>query len=71
MKSGFIPPQFLTPTELAEFLKISRTTVYRMVEKRLFPSYKINGSLRFRMDDVLVYVKKCRIQSAHELYEYN
>jgi len=55
-------PKLLTPDELAEFLQISKTSVYRMVDKRLIPFYKIKGNLRFEIGDVLDYLKSSRIE---------
>jgi len=55
--------ELLTPDELAKFLSISRATVYRLVEKRLIPFYKIRGSLRFEKSDILDYLKKSRVES--------
>lgn len=49
---------FLKPEELATFLNVSRPTVYRLIERRLIPFYKIGGSLRFKMQDILDYVEK-------------
>jgi len=70
MGTGFIPPQFLTPSELAEMLKLSKATVYRMVDKQELPFCKIGGSLRFRMSDVVEYIENCRIKPANEIYEH-
>ena len=55
-------PKLLTPDELAEFLQISKTSVYRMIEKRLIPFFKVKGSLRFDKQDVLEYLQKNRIE---------
>jgi excisionase family DNA binding protein len=52
---------FLSPQELAVFLNISVKTVYRLIEKRLIPFYKIGGSLRFRKEDVEEYLTKSLI----------
>ncbi len=54
---------FLKPDELAEFLNFSKPTVYRMIEKREIPLYKIRGGLRFKMEDVLEFLKGSRIES--------
>jgi excisionase family DNA binding protein len=43
---------FFTPDELAEFLAISKTTVYRLVNKRQLPFNKVGGVLRFRRDAI-------------------
>jgi len=42
---------FLTPKELADLLIVSVPTVYRLVEKRQIPFYKIGGGLRFKLED--------------------
>ena len=58
---------FLTPDELADFLKVSKTTVYRLIEKRSVPFYKIGGSLRFKQSEVMEYLEKSRVKSSNEL----
>ncbi len=52
----------LTPGELAEILKISKTSVYRLVEKRAIPFCKIGGLLRFSFPDVSEYVSDSKIE---------
>lgn len=63
-------PYFFSPSQVAALLAISKATLYRLVEKRTLPFYKIGGSLRFKHSDIVEYVERCRIQSAHELYEH-
>ncbi len=46
------------PDELAEILNISKVTVYRLIESRKIPFYKIKGSIRFSENDVLSYLEK-------------
>ncbi len=53
---------FLTPDELADYLSISKTTVYRLVYKREIAFNKIGGSLRFRKDDIDKYLNDERIE---------
>lgn len=53
---------FLKPDELAEFLNISKPTVYRLIEKRQLPFYKIRGSLRFKTEDVVKFLEESRIE---------
>ena len=52
----------MTPKELAEFLGISKSSVYLLVETRKLPFYKVGGSLRFRFGDVEEYLKGVRIE---------
>ena len=70
MGTGFTQSQLLTPSDLAKMLNISMSTVYRLVEKRLLPFYKMGGSLRFKIDEVMAYIAKCRVMPAYEMYEH-
>lgn len=54
--------KLMTPNELAEFLDISKSSVYLLVETRKLPFYKVGGSLRFRMNDIEEYLKKVRVE---------
>lgn len=47
----------ITLPELAELLRVSQTTIYRMTEGRKIRFYKIKGSIRFKQEDVLTYMK--------------
>ena len=53
---------FFTPEELAEFLAISRATVYRLVGKRQLPFHKIGGVLRFKKADIEEYLETGRVE---------
>lgn len=51
-----LPPlqdELLTADELAQYLKINRRTVYRMLDAGELPfALKIKGSWRFKMSDI-------------------
>jgi len=53
---GAITNNLITPDELAEFLKISKSSVYRLVDERKLPFCKVGGSLRFRKSDIDKYL---------------
>jgi excisionase family DNA binding protein len=53
---------FFTPDELAEFLAISKVTVYRLVGKRQLPFHKIGGVLRFKKEDIERYLESGRVE---------
>lgn len=55
-------PKMLSTAELAELLNISKAGVYRLIEQRRIPFYKIMGSLRFDRDDVIAYLKQNRFE---------
>lgn len=55
--------KFLTINDLANYLNISKTTVYRIVESRKIVFYKLQGSLRFKVGDVEEYLAKNKIKT--------
>ena len=50
--SAGAPQDLLTPDEVAELLRVSKTSVYRMVERREVRVYRVCGLLRFGRSDV-------------------
>ena len=50
--------KFLTPREVAEFLKISPTGVYRLVERRSIRFYRVLGVLRFDQADLEDFIRR-------------
>jgi excisionase family DNA binding protein len=53
----------ITPDELASILRMSKPSVYRLIEKRKIPFYKISGSLRFKISDIEKYIDNARIDA--------
>lgn len=52
-----------------EWLRVSRSAVYRLVEKRLVRFYKTRSGLRFNQADICEYLEVCRIEAINE-HEY-
>lgn len=50
-----------TPDQVADFLKISKVTVYRLAYKRDLICHRIGGQLRFKREDVEKYFEANRI----------
>ena len=48
---------------MADLLRISKSTLYRLIEKRKIPFYKVEGSLRFLKRDIVSYLDKNRVDS--------
>jgi excisionase family DNA binding protein len=46
----------LTPTELAELLKVKKSWIYDEVERGRLPALRLNRQLRFRVRDVVAYL---------------
>jgi excisionase family DNA binding protein len=49
----------LTVPDVADMLQLSRSKVYELKEK--IGCYKIDGSIRFRGEDVVRYLEGCRV----------
>jgi excisionase family DNA binding protein len=45
-----------TPDQLADYLSISKATVYRLAGKRELPFKKVGGKLRFKRDAIEKYL---------------
>ncbi len=57
-----VPPaeparDLLTPDEVAAILRISKISVYRMVERREIRFHRVCGRLRFERSDIEQYLK--------------
>jgi excisionase family DNA binding protein len=48
----FQATEFMTPNEVSALLRVSKTSVYRMVENRVIVFYRIRGQLRFKRSDI-------------------
>jgi excisionase family DNA binding protein len=60
----------LSSDELAEYLGISVSTVYRLVESRQIPFYKLGRGLRFKQEDISKFIDDNRTDTmAMQLYE--
>lgn len=57
-------PSLLTIDEVADFLRISNTSVYRLVGRRELPVCRVGRSLRFDRRDLEAYLAAQRVGSA-------
>lgn len=46
--------------EISEILNVKLSTVYKWAELGQIPCIKMNGALRFDVEDVLAWVKTCK-----------
>jgi len=53
MKQSNEDTQILTVEEVAEFLKLSKITIYKLVKKGQLPGFRVGNSWRFRKDNIL------------------
>ena len=56
-------PSLLTLKEVAAFLQLSKTSVYRLVERRELPFCRVGRSLRFTRKDLEAYLGARRVGS--------
>lgn len=56
-------PHLLTLSEVSGTLRVSRSTVYRLVEGRRLPAYRLGRRLRFDRDDVATFLARRAISA--------
>lgn len=52
LESGLLANRMLTAQELASYLRVNRSTVYRLLKKGELPGFRIGSEWRFRIDEV-------------------
>jgi len=66
MKNWSIPEKlinkpFISPKDLCIILNVSLPTIYRLIDARKIPAFKIGNSIRFLKEDVVSYLEQNRI----------
>jgi excisionase family DNA binding protein len=57
---------FLSPQELAVYFGVSLKTIYRRIENREIPFYKIGRSIKFKKEDIEKYIDKVLVESVYK-----
>lgn len=52
--------KLLSIKELSEIINVKASTLYQWAELRQIPCIKLNGALRFDLDDILKWVASCK-----------
>ncbi|MHB8173960.1 MAG: helix-turn-helix domain-containing protein [Nitrospirota bacterium] len=52
--------KLVSAKEIIELLGIKKSTVYLWAETGVIPFYKLNGAIRFSVEEVLEWIKSCR-----------
>lgn len=55
-------PELLTAVEAAKFLRISMSTLRRLIDSRGLRFYKVRGCIRFFKSDLYAYLEKQRVE---------
>ena len=58
MSTGFTQARLLTVNEVADLLRVSRMTVYRLIKEGQLKALRVGRSYRLREDDVDEYLSK-------------
>lgn len=54
--------KYITAKELAVYLSVKVKTVYSWVESGKIPAYKLNGALRFNLQEINEFIRNNRVQ---------
>jgi len=54
------PIRLLTPKEAANFLSVSARTIKRLVSEGSLPAIRVRNSMRFRLQDMEMYIERSR-----------
>jgi excisionase family DNA binding protein len=47
----------MTVRDVAAFLNVNQKTVYRLVQRRELPGFKVAGAWRFRREDLIAWIE--------------
>lgn len=61
-----MPEDVLTLKEVAEYLKVTERTIYRMVAERKIPAFKVGGSWRFRLTEIDEWIRAQTHEVQHD-----
>lgn len=56
--------KLITIKEVAEILNVKPATLYQWAELNQIPCFKLNGCLRFDIDDISNWIKSCKKEAA-------
>ena len=52
--------KIITVKELSDLINIKEKTIYQWAESRQIPCFKLNGALRFDLEDIQQWIKSCK-----------
>lgn len=55
--------ELLSPKQVAKALNVAESTVYGWTRKRILPHYKLGACIRFRMDEILDFVERQKVEA--------
>ena len=61
-----MPEEILTVREVADFLKVTERTIYRLATEGQIPSFKVGGSWRFQRSDLIQWMNEQKGQPGRD-----
>lgn len=58
-----IKPVLLTVKDVADALKVSQCTIYRLLKERQLPAFRIGGDWRFNREDLARWIRQSETHS--------
>lgn len=58
--------EWMTVKDVMKMLQISKSSVYRLVQKRVLQHYKPRFGLRFKRADVRAYLERCCVEAIND-----
>jgi excisionase family DNA binding protein len=58
MASGALSGEILTLKQVADFLKVTERTIYRLAAERKIPAFKVGGTWRFSRTDLDSWIRQ-------------
>jgi len=59
------PPKVLTLNELAAYLKVHPSTIYRMIKSHRIPSWKMGSDHRFNREQIEAWIQRQESRIGH------
>ena len=61
-----MPEEILTVREVADFLKVTERTIYRLATEGQIPSFKVGGSWRFQRSNLIQWMNEQKGQPGRD-----
>ena len=54
--------RYVNIQDVAEFLNVKRSTVYKWIQEGFIPHYKLKGAIRFKLSEIENWMKRRRVK---------
>ena len=54
--------EIISLKDVKSMLGISRSSIYRLIDSKEIPYYKIGGSLRFDRSEIEKFIRSCKVE---------